>query len=113
RAYVRLDALIAAHPLQGQIRQLEAAEANLRRLGSQTMGAAPVAPYDLPALSSTPSSSALSELTQARRRQQRDLLQRIAAQQIQTYLDAWTDRQRRLIDQHRAELVAALTAKDA
>ncbi len=114
RAFVRLDVLIAEHPLQLEARRLQEAEDRLRGLrDEQDMGLAIGANdgYVLPALSETAgerqaTAEALDTVRDLRVRE-RERLGAIVARELADYARRLNTRLERLVAQRRAELMAA------
>jgi hypothetical protein len=110
RAYVRLEALTAQHPLQEQVRQLREAEERLRRLAATPKTPNTVSALSLPALPETPVRRDLAAEAATRRKEQRERVQRVAERELQAFADISANRLERLNEQRREELLAELSA---
>jgi hypothetical protein len=110
RAYVRLAALEARHPLQEDVQRLRNAERRLAGLAPGVLtGPGLQDPYELPAVGTQidrPTALKVAVALNERRIRERGLLAKRTAAQLGAFLGGISYRQGRLLDQRRAELQA-------
>ena len=110
RGYVRLAALVAAHPMQREAERLQEME---RRLREMTPLIAPPGPsLDLPPLSNAATSAGLTAEGRERREKERARLRSQIEAQLAEFAAGRAARNARLLEQQRAELLGLLTAQD-
>lgn len=110
RAYVRLAALTARHPLQGEVRLLRETEGRLRSLVGVPRQRPTVDSLSLPALPETRVREDLVKAATERRTTMRERVERAAQRQMRGFADISANRLDRLNEQRRAELLALLAS---
>lgn len=120
RVYVRLEPLNAAHPLQGDVERLAAAEARLRRLaagGATASTGSASQELRLPPLAEAASEGRAVEAARAdaleNRLRERERLLAAFQRELDEFATGIALRQERRIEQRRAELYAVGAAREA